>query len=113
MNDEKDLKSEENLTEEGNSVENESVEKTLDSVESESNDEEKTLDSVESESNEEEKTLDSVESEDVGSTSGEETPKESLLNEAKRFSDRFGDKGALDVILELDKKVEELWRKVF
>lgn len=85
MNDEKDLKSEENLTEEGNSVENESVEKTLDSVESE----------------------------DVGSTSGEEAPKESFLYEAKRFSDRFGDKGALDVILELDKKIDELWRKVF
>ena len=34
-------------------------------------------------------------------------------DDAKRFSEKFGDKSALDVILELDKKVEELWKRIF
>lgn len=36
-----------------------------------------------------------------------------FMDEAKRFTDRFGQKGALDVILDLDKKVEEIWKKIF
>lgn len=38
---------------------------------------------------------------------------QSYSDDAKRFSDKFGDKSALDVILELDKKVEELWKRIF
>lgn len=101
MNDEKDLKSEENLTEEGNSVKNEVEEEKTDFLKDPIG--ESTEDPI-GESTED----------PIGESTEKVDPSvKPYLDEAKRFSDRFGDKGALDVILELDKKIDEIWKKIF